>query len=171
MPKQNQETAEQQAPVPANLYITEHRQNAANKFDRLKSPTAKECAASEIEWGAQFHTQAQRDRYAATIGIDNLTSGTEAQAWHRDLILINRELKPYTAYIVQAKAALSHIDSTRWGRFMRAFSEDLSVAIPRDVLDKIEVTNGRATPLSRQDKINLTNDLNSRTLCGVLVST
>lgn len=170
MLNQNQETAEQQTPVPANLYITEHVQNAAKNFDRLKSPAAKERATAEIEWGAQFHTQAQRDRYAVTIGIDNLTSGTEAQAWHRDLILINRELNPDTASIVQAKAALSLISSTRWGRFMRAFSEDLSVAIPRDVLDMIEVTNGKATPLSRQDKINLTNDLHSRTLSGILVS-
>ena len=150
-------------PVPGKVTFQERRDTAAKKLDGLAAQgntlTHELRSRGAVRWqdiimnvGEIATTQAQRERYPQGH------AKTSAENWHKIFIYLRRELGIGTdssaAGTQLAKAALRLIESTRFGRVLRAFSEEHSVAVPRALISALEQLTDGAKKQKAREKLN-----------------
>ncbi len=149
--------------VPGKVTFEKRRDTAAARLDKLAAqsgaPTHLLESHSAVRWkkiimdvGEIATTQAQRERYPKG------KAKTGAENWHNTFIYLWRELGIGTdssaAGTQLAKAALRLIESTRFGRVLRAFSEEHSVAVPRDLIRGLALLTDGAKKQQTREKLN-----------------
>lgn len=152
--------------LPRRVTFEQLRQRAANALEKaqrsgnLESTRATDAVATLSEVAELATTQKQRERY----GVEQ---------WHRDFVIIPREIKHEIRENGQGNLVTGNellrqlfgiISHTRFGRIQRAYTENHSIIVPRELVSSFQ------RRLSNKDLRELRARYDQIPISGVLLS-